>query len=96
MKRETWKLFGAAAVAAAIGAVGISGLAFAQDQKKMVTVVKIAGIPWFNALEKGMKKAGTDFGIDTSMVGPPNLDAAQQVKLLEVLRLGIGKSDSNV
>ena len=52
MKRETWKLFGAAAVAAAIGVVGISGLAFAQDQKKMVTVVKIAGIPWFNALEK--------------------------------------------
>jgi ABC-type sugar transport system substrate-binding protein len=62
MKRETWKLFGAAAVAAAIGVVGISGLAFAQAQKKMVTVVKIAGIPWFNALEKGMKKAGTDFG----------------------------------
>ncbi len=82
-RRETLKLFGVA-VAAAILA-GISGLSYAQDQKKMVTVVKIAGIPWFNALENGLKKAGTDFGIDASIVGPPHLDAAQQVKLLEDL-----------
>ena len=84
-RRETLKLFGVAAVAAAIGVAGIPGLSFAQDQKKMVTVVKIAGIPWFNALENGVKKAGTDFGIDTSVVGPANLDPAQQVKLLEDL-----------
>ncbi|MGB7840969.1 MAG: substrate-binding domain-containing protein, partial [Terrimicrobiaceae bacterium] len=84
-RRETLKLFGAAAVAAAIGVAGIPGLSFAQDQKKMVTVVKIAGIPWFNALENGVKKAGTDFGIDTSVVGPANLDPAQQVRLLEDL-----------
>ena len=57
-RRETLKLFGAAAVAAAISVAGIPGLAFAQEQKKMVTVVKIAGIPWFNALENGTKKAG--------------------------------------
>ena len=55
-RRETLKLFGAAAVAAAIGVAGIPGLSFAQDQKKMVTVVKISGIPWFNALENGVKK----------------------------------------
>ena len=84
-RRETLKLFGAAAVAAVIGVAGIPGLSFAQDQKKMVTVVKIAGIPWFNALENGVKKAGKDFGIDASMVGPANLDPAQQVKLLEDL-----------
>jgi simple sugar transport system substrate-binding protein len=84
-RRETLKLFGAAAVAAAIGVVGISGLSFAQDQKKMVTVVKIAGIPWFNALENGVKKAGRDFSIDASVVGPAHLDEAQQVKLLEDL-----------
>jgi ABC-type sugar transport system substrate-binding protein len=84
-RRETLKLFGAAAVAAAIGVAGIPGLSFAQDQKKMVTVVKISGIPWFNALENGVKKAGTDFGIDASVVGPANFDPAQQVKLLEDL-----------
>ena len=51
----------------------------------MVVVVKIAGIPWFNALEKGVVKGGGDFKIDASMVGPANVDPAQQVKLLEDL-----------
>ncbi len=82
-RRETLKLFGAAAVASAIGIAGIPDLSFAQDGKKMVTVVKIAGIPWFNALENGAKKAGKDFSIDAAVVGPAHLDPAQQVKLLE-------------
>lgn len=81
-RRNTLKLIAATALA---GAVGISGLAFAQDQKKMVTVVKIAGIPWFNALENGIEKAAEDFKINASMVGPANVDPAQQVKLLEDL-----------
>lgn len=81
-RRSTLKLIGAAALA---GALGVSGFALAQDQKKMVTVVKIAGIPWFNALENGIEKAAADFSIDASMVGPANVDPAQQVKLLEDL-----------
>ena len=81
-RRNTLKLIAATALA---GAVGISGLAFAQDQKKMVTVVKIAGIPWFNALENGIEKGAEDFKINASMVGPANVDPAQQVKLLEDL-----------
>jgi simple sugar transport system substrate-binding protein len=71
--------------AAVIGGLGVSGFAFAQDQKTMVTVVKIAGIPWFNALENGIKKGATDFSLNASMVGPANVDPAQQVKLLEDL-----------
>ena len=51
----------------------------------MVTVVKIAGIPWFNAGNKGIQSGGKDFGIDATMVGPANVDPAQQVKLLEDL-----------
>lgn len=51
----------------------------------MVTVVKIAGVPWFNALERGVQKGGTDFGIASTMIGPANVDPAQQVKLLEDL-----------
>ena len=67
------------------GAAGLtSRIAFAANPT-MVTVVKIAGIPWFNALEKGIKKGGKDFDIDASMVGPANVDPAQQVKLLEDL-----------
>ena len=83
MKRRTGlKLIGAAALA---GTLGLTSLAFAQDKPKMVTVVKIAGIPWFNAVENGIKKGGEEFNIDASMVGPANVDPAQQVKLLEDL-----------
>jgi simple sugar transport system substrate-binding protein len=82
-RRETLKLLGGTAVAAA--AAYPSSLAFAAAEPEMVVVVKIAGIPWFNALEKGVVKAGSDFKINASMVGPANVDPAQQVKLLEDL-----------
>ncbi|MEO8668241.1 MAG: autoinducer 2 ABC transporter substrate-binding protein [Bauldia sp.] len=81
-RRVALKLMGAAAIAAAIGLP--ANVAFAADPS-MVVVVKIAGIPWFNALETGVVKAGKEFGIDASMVGPANVDPAQQVKLLEDL-----------
>jgi simple sugar transport system substrate-binding protein len=73
---------GAAALAAVTGMT--SRLAFAANPT-MVVVVKIAGIPWFNAVDKGIKKGGKEFNIDASMVGPANVDPAQQVKLLEDL-----------
>jgi simple sugar transport system substrate-binding protein len=81
-RRKTLKALGSAAMASAAGLT--SQIAFAANST-MVTVVKIAGIPWFNALEKGVKKGGKDFNIDASMVGPANVDPAQQVKLLEDL-----------
>ncbi|BBK36499.1 sugar ABC transporter substrate-binding protein [Allostella sp. ATCC 35155] len=71
---------------AALGAAAALPLpAPAQPRRTMVTVVKIAGVPWFNALERGVQKAGTDFGIAATMIGPANVDPAQQVKLLEDL-----------
>lgn len=77
------------AAGTAAGAAGLPGPlprpAAAQDRKTMVTVVKIAGVPWFNALERGVQKGGTDFGIASTMIGPANVDPAQQVKLLEDL-----------
>jgi len=33
-------------------------------------VVKIAGIPWFTAMEKGIKEAAKDTGLNAFMVGP--------------------------
>jgi simple sugar transport system substrate-binding protein len=81
-RRKTLKALGGAAMAGAAGLT--TRIAFAANST-MVTVVKIAGIPWFNALEKGVKKGGKDFNIDASMVGPANVDPAQQVKLLEDL-----------
>jgi len=81
-RRSTLKALASAALAAVSGMAG--RLAFAANPS-MVTVVKIAGIPWFNAVEKGIKKGAKDFNIDASMVGPANVDPAQQVKLLEDL-----------
>ena len=81
-RRKTLKALGSAAMASAAGLT--SHIAFAANST-MVTVVKIAGIPWFNALEKGIKKGAKDFNIEASMVGPANVDPAQQVKLLEDL-----------
>src|ERR1700694_872735 len=81
-RRQTLKLIGGAA---AMAGADFPGLTFAQAQKEMVTVVKIAGIPWFNAVEKGILKGAKDFGVNATMVGPANVDPAQQVKLLEDL-----------
>jgi simple sugar transport system substrate-binding protein len=73
---------GGAAIAGVAGLPSRMALAAAPT---MVTVVKIAGIPWFNALEKGIQKGAKDFNIDATMIGPANVDPAQQVKLLEDL-----------
>src|SRR5436305_15291688 len=81
-RRQTLKLLGGAA---AMAGAGIPDLAFAAPTKEMVTVVKIAGIPWFNAVEKGIQKGAKDFDINATMVGPANVDPAQQVNLLEDL-----------
>jgi simple sugar transport system substrate-binding protein len=81
-RRKTLKALGSAALS---GVTGVGGsLAFGASAT-MVTVVKIAGIPWFNALEKGIQKGGKEFSIEASMIGPANVDPAQQVKLLEDL-----------
>jgi simple sugar transport system substrate-binding protein len=81
-RRQTLKLIGGVAVA---GFAGFPALPALAQTKTMTTVVKIAGIPWFNALEKGIQKGGQEFSIDATMVGPANVDPAQQVKLLEDL-----------
>ncbi len=57
--------------------------AAAQDGKNMVTVVKIAGIQWFNRMEEGVKKYAADTGNNAFQVGPAQADPQQQVALLE-------------
>ena len=81
-RRQSLQIIGGAV---ALAGIGLPGLVHAADAKEMVTVVKIAGIPWFNAVEKGILKGAKDFGINATMVGPANVDPAQQVKLLEDL-----------
>jgi simple sugar transport system substrate-binding protein len=70
---------------AALGSLAAPWAARAEDKKTMVMVVKIIGIPWYNLVEQGLKKAGAQFDMDVSMVGPSNIDPAQQVRLVEDL-----------
>lgn len=57
--------------------------AAAQDSKKIATVVKIAGIQWFNRMEEGVKQYATDTGNDAFQVGPAQADPQQQAALIE-------------
>ena len=73
----------AAAVTAAMTLGGTS--VYAQAKTQIATVVKIGGIPWFNAMEVGIKKAGGELGAEAWMIGPTQADAAQQVRAIEDL-----------
>jgi simple sugar transport system substrate-binding protein len=47
--------------------------------------VKIGGIPWFNAMEAGIKKRADQLGVKAFMVGPTSADPALQVRAIEDL-----------
>lgn len=49
------------------------------------TVVKIAGIGWFNRMEVGVLEWGDATGVNATLVGPEKGDAALQIPLIEDL-----------
>jgi simple sugar transport system substrate-binding protein len=57
----------------------------ANADKEFVTVVKIAGINWFNRMEEGVAKFGEESGVKASLVGPDQADAALQIPMIEDL-----------
>lgn len=81
MKRRTLT----ALMAGVAFAATLSGAAFAQDKPTMGVVVKIGGIPWFNAMETGITEKGAELGIDATMIGPTSADPALQVRAIEDL-----------
>jgi simple sugar transport system substrate-binding protein len=87
-------------VAAAFATFALAG---AQAQEpKMGVVVKIGGIPWFNAMEVGIKERGAELGWDAWMVGPTSADPALQVRAVEDLiaqgvdAIGVVPNDAEV
>jgi simple sugar transport system substrate-binding protein len=56
-----------------------------KGEYEIAVVVKLVGIPWFNAMEKGVKEAGEKLGVNAYLTGPPEADEAQQVKVVEDL-----------
>ncbi len=65
-------------------AVGLATGASAAEPT-MGVVVKIGGIPWFNAMENGIKKRAAEIGVDAEMIGPVSADPALQVQAIEDL-----------
>ena len=65
-------------------AMGVASSASA-DNPTMGVVVKIGGIPWFNAMETGIKKRAAEIGMDAEMIGPVSADPALQVQAIEDL-----------
>lgn len=57
----------------------------ADENFKIVTVVKFTGITWFDRLEEGVQQFANDTGIDATMVGPSKADVALQVQMVEDL-----------
>ena len=55
------------------------------DNPSMGVVVKIGGIPWFNAMEEGIKERAAEVGMDAEMIGPTSADPALQVRAIEDL-----------
>lgn len=74
------------AVCASAFAVALTGFAHASPDKPIIgVVVKIGGIPWFNAMEAGIKKKSAELGVKAFMVGPTSADPALQVRAIEDL-----------
>lgn len=84
-RRISLKILGTSALVALAVSAGWSSAAFGAEPKTMVTVVKEAGVPWFNILNQGLEEGGKRFNLKTSMTGPAKADPAQQVKLIEDL-----------
>jgi simple sugar transport system substrate-binding protein len=88
MVKRSSKLTKLVFAAIAIALVFGSGLAFAGGTKEggkaytMVSIPKLRAT-WFDRMEVGLKKAGTEFGITVSQQAPAAADEAQQVRLIE-------------
>ncbi len=70
------------AVAVAALAVPVSASADSHTPS-IATVVKIAGIQWFNRMEEGVAQYAEDTGANAFQVGPAQADPQQQAALIE-------------
>ena len=71
---------------AGVFAIALSGVAYASPDSPVIgVVVKIGGIPWFNAMDAGIKKKAAELGVKAFMIGPTSADPALQVRAIEDL-----------
>lgn len=80
MKHKITLMASAAMAFAAITATLVMADGHAKD---IATVVKIAGIQWFNRMEEGVDRFAAETGMNAFQVGPAEADPQQQVALIE-------------
>jgi len=56
-----------------------------QEEYVIASVVKSVAFNWFKRLETGINNFGEDYGVETFMEGPSEVDSAEQVAIIEDL-----------
>jgi ABC-type sugar transport system substrate-binding protein len=62
-----------------------SGLGLAQETPRVAFVPQIIGIPYFNAMEAGGKRAAEEFGVEFIYSGPTDTNPTDQLRILNSL-----------
>lgn len=63
----------------------ISTTAFAQDKPKIAFVPQLIGIPYFNAMEAGGKRAAEELGVEFIYSGPVDTNPVDQLQIVQNL-----------
>jgi len=71
--------------------LGLSTTAIAADKPKIAFVPQIVGIPYFNAMEAGGKKAAADLGVEFIYTGPVDTNPVDQLQIVQnLINQGVG------
>jgi simple sugar transport system substrate-binding protein len=74
-----------AACSAGTGSSAPSGATKDPSSMRIVTVVKLLGVGWFDRMEAGIKEFATDTGIDATMTGADDASPEKQLKIVQDL-----------
>lgn len=70
---------------AALATLLLSGTAGAADKPRVAFVPQLTGIPYFNAMEEGGKRAAKDLGVDFIYTGPVDASPIDQLQIVQNL-----------
>ncbi|NLS01007.1 substrate-binding domain-containing protein [Rhizobium sp. P38BS-XIX] len=65
--------------------LALASTVFAQDKPKVAFVPQLVGIPYFNAMEEGGKRAAKDLGVDFIYTGPVDTNPVDQLQIVQNL-----------
>jgi simple sugar transport system substrate-binding protein len=76
---------GAAPTTAASSEASPGGATLDPKSVKIVTVVKLLGVGWFDRMEAGIKEYAQETGVDASMTGADDASPEKQIKIIQDL-----------